>query len=203
MATSPTDIANLALSEIGSRLIASLETENSEEARVCRLHYPQCRDALLRQHQWSFATARADLSKLDAAPLSDWDSAWQLPADCLRNIRISSGSPTTSSREFAVEGRSILTRGMDAVSLVYVTNAAAVPDWDSLFVEAMSYLLASKIAGPITQSPSIATDMLQKFRSMTLPAAETADASESQAGEVAEYRRRIARSALCNSRFRN
>jgi hypothetical protein len=201
MATSPTDIANLALSEIGARLIASLETENSEEARVCRLHYPQARDALLRQHQWNFAIVRADLSKLAEAPLDDWDSAWQMPADCARVVRIASGNPQVVCGDFTIEGRTLLTRGVEVVSLVYVSNAAPVPDWDSLFVEAMTYLLASKIAGPIAQSPGLATDMLNKFKQLALPEAKTVDAREVLSGENAGFRQLMLNSPLHNARF--
>jgi hypothetical protein len=201
MATSPTDIANLALSEIGARLIASLEAENSEEARVCRLHYPQARDALLRQHQWNFAITRADLSKLAEAPLDDWDSAWQMPADCARVVRIASGNPQVVAWDFTIEGRTLLTRGVAAVSLVYVSNAAPVPDWDSLFVEAMTYLLASKIAGPIAQSPSLSTDMLNKYKQLALPEAKTVDAREVLSGENAGFRQLLLNSPLHNARF--
>lgn len=200
MATSPTDIANLALSEIGARLIASLETENSEEARVCRLHFPQVRDSMLRQHQWNFAIYRADLSKLADAPLDDWDSAWQMPADSVRIIRIATGNPDIATGDFSIEGRNLLTRGIDSVSLVYVSNAAPVPDWDALFVEAMAYLLASKIAGPISQSPSLSTDMLNKYKGLALPDAKTVDAREVLSGENSGWRKLVANSPLCNSR---
>ncbi|MDB6078125.1 MAG: uncharacterized protein JWO82_1872 [Akkermansiaceae bacterium] len=202
MATSFTDIANLALSEIGAKLIASLETESSEEARVCRLRFPQARDALLRQHGWNFAVVRADLSKVAEAPVSDWDAAWQMPGDCVRVLRVAAGDPDVRGGDFSIEGRRLLTRGADAVSLVYVSNAVAVGLWDALFVEALSYLLASKVAGPLTQSPSLATDMLNKYKQLALPEAKTVDAREVLSGENFGFRQLTANSPLRNSRFR-
>lgn len=201
MATTETDIANLALSEIGSKLINSIDSDGSSEARICRLHFAPVRDGLLRNHGWNFATRRASLSLLAEVPLSDWQAAWQMPLDCVRHLRVSTGDAMISGQDFSIEGRKLLTRGCQAVSIVYVSNAAPVAEWDSLFVEAMTVLLASRVAGPLTQSPQLAGDLLARFQRLALPSARTVDAREVSAAEGG-YRKLLKNSPLRQSRFR-
>ena len=201
MATSTTQIANLALSRVGAMQIASLDTSTSEEARQCRLHFDQKRDQLLRQHQWSFATDRATLSALDAAPITEWAAAWQLPSDLVRLIRISGANRLQPIEDYAIEGRLLLTNEEGPVNIVYVTSAAPVTEWDSLYVDALVCLLAAELAGSIAQSPPMKAELLQEFARLSLPAAVTADARESLSGENHGFRQISARSALLGARF--
>lgn len=117
------DIANRALSAIGTRSqIASL-TENSAEARAANLLIEPLRDELLRMAPWNCATNFATLSLICAAPGTPENptagtTAWQkgqpappwayeyaYPSDCLRPLWIvpqfttgfASGVPITTA----------------------------------------------------------------------------------------------------------
>jgi len=202
MITSKTDIANLALAAIGSRRIASIDTDTTEEANQCRLHLEAEANGLLRRHHWNFAITRATLQRLADDPPSEWESAWQLPADCVRFIRVTGEHADRPVRDFAIEGRTLLLDGAGPVGIVYVSNAKPVSEWDSLFVDAMKWLLAAAIAHPLTQSPSIANDCMQKFKQLALPEAQLADAREVLSGENFGTRQMVRQSGLVACRYR-
>ena len=66
------EICNRALSNIGnSRSINSL-TEASKEAGECSLHFEACRDAVLSDFDWNFATKRVALADTSNPP-PDWE----------------------------------------------------------------------------------------------------------------------------------
>lgn len=196
-----TEVCNLALSEIGAKLISNYEEDSTEEARACRLHFAQTRDGLLRRHQWNFAQVRADLSQDATAPVSDWDSAWTLPADCVRLISLPSDSPYKPHQEFALEGRKVLVRDLDAVTILYVSNAVPVTDWDPLFIDALSLALAGKLAKSIAHDVAMSQAADARFAQLALPAAVTADARETQSNENHGPAWRRAKSSVVGARF--
>jgi len=199
-----TDIANLALSEIGARQLTDIETDTTEEGKACRQFYTITRDSLLRSYQWNFATKRAELTST-TAPTTEWTSAWTLPSDHVRLIRIVGEDPSNPVRKFALEGRKLLVTGVDAatehINIVYVCNSAAITDYDSLFIEALVFKLASKIARRITEDMSMENDVLTKFNNLALVAATNADAREVASGENFGPQSLISQSNLVRSRF--
>lgn len=100
------DIANRALSEVGTRSeIASL-SEDSNEARAVSLHFAPTRDTLLRMAPWNCATNTNLLALICAAPGTPenptlvaatwtkgtppppWAYEYAYPSDCLRPLWI-------------------------------------------------------------------------------------------------------------------
>ena len=161
------EISNLALSHVGAHRITLL-TEATKEARQCNLLYPFARDAALRAHDWSFARKRVTLALLPDL-YSGWDFAYRYPTDCLvdRKIYDDTGAYTGTSYDVdndayrqvgkveyeiavnaALDGKVILTNKQDA-ELTY-TAAVTNPNlFDSVFVEAFSWLLSSQLAVPL------------------------------------------------------
>lgn len=201
MITTKTDISNLALGKLAARRIASYDSDSTVEARACRLHLDHVVDTLLQRHQWNFGTARIGLSKLVDEPLSEWAAAWQLPADCVRILRLSTDDPLNPIPSFAREGRKILCNETVEVNLVYVTNLTPVNEWDPLFVDAVVFKLAAEIAGDVTQNPALADDCLKKLEALALPAAQTADARETNSGENFGALQLISQSQLVRTRL--
>lgn len=203
MITTTTDLCNLALARLGARRIANYESDTTTEAKACRLHFELVRDGLLRRHQWDFATTSKMLSRLEADPLSEYESAWQMPADCVRIIRLSDNNPFLPLTDFARRGRSILINGVTTLELVYVTNSVPIHEWDSLFIDALVLSLASRIAGDVTQNPGMASEAKQEVEALALPTAQTADAREANSGEGFGLVNLIAQSSLANCTGRN
>lgn len=198
MITTTTELCNLALSKLGARRIASFEDNTTTEAKACRLHLFQVRDSLLRRHQWDFATTSKALSRIGEDPLSEYESAWQMPVDCVRIIRLSSGDSNLPLMDFARRGRRILINGEDTLELVYVSNEVPVNEWDSLFVDALVLSLAGAIASDVTQNTGKAAECKQELEALALPTAQTADAREANSGENFGVSKLIAQSALAN-----
>lgn len=121
--TSEVDIANRALSAIGTRSTIADFNEDSNEARAIKLHFHSVRDQLLRMAPWNCAMNFANLSLICAAPgtpenpgagLPTWEKGippppwsyeYAYPSDCLRALYIvpqfttgfASGVPITTA----------------------------------------------------------------------------------------------------------
>jgi len=151
------DIANLALSHIGEGTTVSNLTppDATPAARHCARFYPIARDELLEQHAWTFATARQPLALL-ALTVAGWDYVYEAPSDMIRALEVYElgGNPNLDTPiKFDVETqtdgtRVIVTNQADA-ELRYIFRAVVPERFTPLFTVALSWLLASYIAGPI------------------------------------------------------
>jgi hypothetical protein len=106
MPQSETDIANRALSAIGTRTTIASLTEQSNEARQCALLIDPLRDEILRLAPWNCATNFNSLTLVCAAPgtpenpspgqnvwtkgipAPPWSYEYLYPSDCLRPLWI-------------------------------------------------------------------------------------------------------------------
>ncbi|MFA6294457.1 MAG: hypothetical protein WC637_21885 [Victivallales bacterium] len=173
--SSKVEICNMALGRVNSPFIDSID-EKSKEAKICRLYYDQCRKAALRAHGWNFATETVDLALL-AETKPEWDFVYQIPSDCLKVIGI---VPAISGKKipYKISGKKILTN-MEEATLRYVKDITDPNMFDDQFIVALSYLLASDIAVPLTGKPAYKNNNYQ-FYVNELNQAKTADADEAQ-----------------------
>lgn len=121
--TSEVDIANRALSGIGTRSEIASFDEDSNEARQIKLHFHSLRDQLIRMAPWNFARNFNTLSLICSAPGTPenpgpglnvwakgvppppWSYEYAYPSDCLRAVYIvpqfttgfTSGVPITTA----------------------------------------------------------------------------------------------------------
>jgi hypothetical protein len=86
--TSPIEISNRALSELGGRATVASFSEGSKEARACALWYDPLRKQLLRAAPWGFARKQFVLSELgnaqDNTSPYPWGFKYTYPSDALR-----------------------------------------------------------------------------------------------------------------------
>lgn len=171
-------ICNLALSNIGnSRSINSLE-EASKEADVCSLHFEQCRDSVLADFDWNFATKRVALADTGAPP-TDWQYAYRYPTDCVRITEImvpGIRNPTAEQRiqyevgvDAAGTGKLIYTDQPQAM-LKYVTRITDVNMFDAIFIEALAWRLAAAINMTLTGSADLGNNALNMYGRVILSA---------------------------------
>lgn len=158
-------ICNMALSHIGSeaRISSISPPDGSVEAGHCATFYDLARTEMLEPGNWAFALKRAALAQV-TNPSTVWAYAYTKPADCQRALRILRPSiavtvftqdkylePHTDDRDsapFDIEGEVILTNEPDAV-LVYNQDVTDSTKFPASFTSALSYMLASYLAGPI------------------------------------------------------
>jgi hypothetical protein len=153
---SEVDIANLALGHLGDDAnVASFDPpEGSPQAAHCARFYPIARDTMLEMHPWSFATTTAALAPLGDPP-SEWFYSYALPTDCLKPL----STYTLGYRlgldaqpfelESTADGQPVIFTNCDAGMLRYVRRVADPTRFSPLFTEALSWLLASMLAGPV------------------------------------------------------
>lgn len=201
--TSTTQVANLALAEIGAKRITSLDADSSPEAVACRLHFDHVRNVLLRSHPWAFAKTTAALSASTTTPVAstEWDTAWVIPGDILRLIRVVGSTADLPRNRYEIAGRYLHTRSLDTLQIVYVSNATPVAEWDDLFVDAMRYKLAAELCGDLAQDMARGDACLQKYLSMALPDAARVDAQAEASGENRTPAIAAAQSGLVAARF--
>lgn len=161
MATSEVSISNMALGWLGGNLITSLDDE-STEAALCKANYDICRDAVLEDRDWTFATARQILSALTAAPAFGYAYQYQVPPDLIRILMVSDEPLFVHDLDWERQGHVIVT---DA-SIVYVKYIKRVEDpskFTAGFVHALAARLAMEIALPLTNSLDMQSQMVSMY----------------------------------------
>lgn len=181
------DIINLALSRLGdSATVASIDPpEGSAQAEHCARFYPIARDALLEMHPWKFATRRAELSPL-AVESWNWAYAYAEPNNALRILSV---LPLTASRDdesqpfdaFGTDdGQPAIFTNVEGATVLFIYRATDTGRFSPLFVDALGWLLASHLAGPIIKGDagiSVGKSCYQNFASL-LAQAKVSDANQ-------------------------
>lgn len=81
MSTTKLNIANLALSLIGSKRITTFGETTSEEGKEINATYAFIRDEVLMEHPWSFAQKRVSLVDMTRTDVDDWVTATDYAVD--------------------------------------------------------------------------------------------------------------------------
>ncbi len=176
MAVSETQIANLALIQLGDKTITNL-LEDSEPARKMNTIYELKRDEILSVHPWNFAIAEAELAALPDPPLTQFDIAYQLPADYLRLVSLENNQ---------IEHRIVqdqLHTDETTIKILYIFRQTDVTKYHDAFVAAFASYLALTLAYSITQSFSM-IDRMEKDYTAKLAIAKTIDAHEGTPRQV-------------------
>ncbi len=177
-------IWNLALSHIGDGDDIDDVDEGSVEAEQCRKFYPVARDMILERHAWDFAIDTTLLAQLAEDAVGIWAYRYALPPDYIRALHVSPDLNLLSAtwltdgqylrqlndfqKLFEIEAAddnkpSILTNESPAY-LRYIYRNENVGVYTPGFVMALSYLLASMLAGgPIVKSAKMAANQLKAY----------------------------------------
>ncbi|MDY7579354.1 hypothetical protein RGU70_13630 [Herbaspirillum sp. RTI4] len=193
---SETDIANGALALLGdtANVSALNPPSGSIQAVHCARFYPMARDQLLEMHTWGFATKRVQPALLSGTPPAPWAYSYQAPSDVLNFLSILDpnatddysqglqqyGSITGASQyniglytpqPFAVEmdanGNQVIYTNQQYAMLRYTGRVTDTTTFGPLFTEALTRLLASKLAGPVikgSEGRAEAKAQLQSFQ---------------------------------------
>lgn len=176
--TSIVSICNLALSNLGKQNISDL-SEATAEARACNQFYAHTRDTLLQGYPWSFAGKTASLGEIANDRPDEWEYAYQRPTDCLkvRHVQDEAGIFTgQNAAPYGIEGSRIYCNLSPAL-LHYTFRLTDPTQYSPLFIEALAWHLAVRLAMPLTRDPKIRADAFQ-LAMQTQGAAEMADANE-------------------------
>lgn len=184
---------NLSLGRLGDSATVGAPEERSRQAELCRQFYPSARRSVLEMRDWNFNTRIGPLALIsDPAADNERRYTYSFPANALRLFRV--GDATTLARGADTEGTDFeIIAGADGSRLVlsvwpnasakYTIDVADPAAWSPLFRDALSWYLASQLAGPMIQGETGRNEsrrMLQEFR-MLLGEAERSDANQKSA----------------------
>jgi hypothetical protein len=198
--SSEVDLCNLALARLGDDAsVSSINPpDQSAQASHCARFYPIARDSMLEMHTWGFSTKRAVLSQI-ANPTTEWAYCYAAPSDMLNILAVldsastddygvSSISPQTvigtintgnsvyTPQTFSMEtinGVDVILTNQPNATVRYTGYVTDTTKFSPLFADALSWLLASHLAGPVikgTVGASAAKECYQMFRVLFIEA---------------------------------
>jgi len=198
LATSDTQIINLALIRVGAATIGSL-TDQSREAEIAKKIYDPLRRELLESHLWNFALTRKTLGKLANGPDFGFEFYYAISSDVLRIIEfnggesgtVGAGRPTVGidliplwkvEYDPSTDTRVIATNDSKA-EILYVHDIKDVTQYKPTFLEAFASRLAVEFSYVFTNSVNL-TDSLQTRFEKKLALARSFDAQEGSPQQV-------------------
>ena len=169
------DICNIALSLLGdTATVAGINPpEGSAQAEHRARFYPVARDCVLELYNWSFATRRISLTRLDvtnsqwafvyAMPPMAQDILAILPPDANNDYNASSASfpniagclytavsaPQPFHLESLADGTQVICTDQEGAICRYQAHVTDPSLFSSLFILCVSWYLASLLAGPV------------------------------------------------------
>lgn len=161
-------ICNSCLIKIGATTIVSL-TEGTKSSNTVNEQYDKVRLRLLRKHPWNCAMARVKLGQLADAPASEFDHAYEFPADWLRSIAVSDNSSMTGEPDYRIEGRQVLSSA-DDIYVRYVKDLTDPNHMDAAFREALACALAADVCMALTGSATLSEQMRKDTENAILEA---------------------------------
>jgi hypothetical protein len=141
-------ICNLALGYIGAARINSFD-DGSAEADLCRDLYETAVREVLQDHPWNFAEAAQSLPAAAVVGRPDFAYRYALPIDCIAPRWLMTSDGRRSAATYRLSKRVICTDLEDAC-LVY-TYRAPEQFFAPLFTTTLAYLMAHRLAGPLTE----------------------------------------------------
>jgi hypothetical protein len=188
-------IVNKALSLLGEGLLTAgqLATPDDSTSRIVAAILPSAKQAVLREN--SPQCARRYVSLLSAPippPNPDFIYAKDLPADCLRVIRVFAldepvlewyGAPLLT--RWRVAGRYLLV-DIEGVAIEYTANIAYA-DFDPLLEEAMAAYLAWQLCGAIADASGSVIELWERRYTRLASLAQGIDEAEGQIDKVISH----------------
>jgi len=177
-------ICNLALVEVPSKSIASLD-EQSLAAAKCREHYPAARDELMELHDWEFLARRVALAAVPNDRPTEWAQAYAVPNDMLYPRRVlppqdpalavgafatvgqrpascwpHAGGGEATRIPYVIEAGTLYTDQPNAV-LAYSRAGVTEDRFPQSFVRALSLDLATRIVMPLIKNRARQGDLIK------------------------------------------
>lgn len=202
------DICNLALGHLGDAAnVSSIDPpEGSAQSEHCARFYPIARDSLLEMHAWNFATTRVALASLGSG-WPEWTYCYACPGDAVNLLAVldpnasndysvgnnygftQSGIPLVGSgtytpqpfaQETLTDGTVVIYTNQENAVLRYTRFVVDTTTFSPLFVDALSWYLASYLAGPLIKGDVGAAEAKRCMQAamLMLGKAATSDANQ-------------------------
>jgi len=191
MADSVVEICNLALAKVASPQRISSLLDNTLEAKLCNLLYPQARDWVLRDYPWRAALNRATLAEVDDSVipnLTKYDYMYQLPADpkCLFVLGLVDNDTKEYNQylSYIIEA-DYLYCSYSPCTILYVQRLEDPQKFDPGLTEAITLRLASELAVPLAQSEQLKQGLMNEYEVFKMRSADQ-DGKERSSAPMAD-----------------
>ena len=181
MASSPIDVCNVALTEVGgARITGFPPTDVSENAYLCDLLYQQSVDEVLADHSFSCARTLKQISGSEHTLTNEWGYEYDLPVNpfCLAVL----GIPDYRNSAWTVNGRTLYVNLGPPIVIEYTARitAAEMDLPHAALLNAFAMRLAFHLSTRMKQSRRGKSDILATYLQEALPAAISADIGAGQ-----------------------
>ena len=169
--TSDTNIANLALRLLKIDPVGSISPpdSNSKAAAAAAAWFDQAKRETLEAHPWNFALKRIEIASDATAPIFEYTTRYELPADFVRMGRIGEDWNNAEldfeleSGDGADDALYILCDVETPLQLVYVADVTDVSKYSPKFITSMAYKLASLMGYEMTGNQALVGTMNELF----------------------------------------
>ncbi len=183
---SQVSICNQALGWLGANLITSLNDDN-REAQLCKTNYPDIRNAVLEEREWTFCVRRISLAPLVLEPIYGYTNQFLIPPQVIRILNVPDtrfgdtddnligtglGGRTEGPDQqpqlgtFRVESieqpsatGKIILANVDSLFLRVIWRVTNIGLYTPMFIQALAARIAADLAIPLTQNRTLQKDM--------------------------------------------
>lgn len=176
----PVSVANKAIVLLGGTPILSFE-DNSTEAITVKAAYAAVRDKVLEDRQWTFASSRRKLTPDAVAPEFGFSHRFLIPSDVIRIFNADDLSGNNNLK-WEREEDYILCDSAE-IQIKFIKRVDDVSKWTPAAIDCFSYLLASEMAMPLTESISTMSLYANMYADRIVDAGAT-DGSQGRAEQL-------------------
>jgi hypothetical protein len=173
--SSVTDIANLALVPLlGCNRINNIEDEQTE-AIVMKAAYIYCRDAVMEERAWTFATGRATWTPTANVPPFGFSAEYLMPSTVMRVLRIETLRGVTG-KDWVVETNgnlTVLLANDPALNVKYIEKVDNTNRFSAGFINCLAIYLAWFTCIGLTENRSLQDSLWVKYQDALTEAASS------------------------------
>jgi hypothetical protein len=173
--SSVTDIVNLALVPLlGCKRVENIEDEQTE-AIVMKAAYTYCRDAVMEERAWTFATSRATWTPTATEPPFGFSAEYLIPSTVMRVLAIETATGV-KGKDWVVEsnGTQTVLYGNDSVlNVTYLEKIDNTNRFTAGFVNCLAIYLAWFTCVGLTDNRSLQDALWVKYQNALTEAASS------------------------------
>ncbi len=195
MAVSSVSICNQALGWLGEDSIITLDPPiTTKSQQLCADNYPDLRDAVLEEREWTFAVRRFELTPLVATPVYGYPNQFLLPNEVLRVLNLpwgstdifggllglAGGASADLQQQFpdwrveSIDSGTVVLANLDRIRIRCIVRIVNEKLWSPMFVQSLAARIAADLAMPLTNNRVLQKDMWNLYE-MKLGKAATMD----------------------------
>lgn len=191
MAVSDVSICNQALGWLGADTITSLADE-TREAQLCKDNFPELRDVVTLEREWTWAVKRFILTPMVPMPVYGYERQFLIPPEVLRILNIptslgefgglpflqggagaddSQGLPDWRVESTPDAAGNVIVANIDRIRMRAIVRVDNLKLWNLMCTQALAARIAADLAMPLVNSRLLQKDMWSLYEAKLAKAA--------------------------------